>query len=193
MDIIAGHDVRGQVGNIGHVIVPDERQVRDRPDGFVDCLDIHAGHGKELDGAGDFHSSIFRIDSYLADMAGHVVEAGLKRSQIHVGHTQDGSGRLHDIGIFDSVGQFRTYQAVAHVGVQHGSERQIPQRGCLRVLDTVDGRTSLATVKCPGSGMFPLHQPYGLHRVTLFLFFCRLFRLALFRLGFSACLFCLPA
>lgn len=41
--------------------------------------------------------------------------------------------------------------------------------------------------------MFPLHQPYGLYRITLFLFSCRLLRLALFRFGFPACLFCLPA
>ena len=127
MDIITGHDVRGQVGDIRHVVVTDKCQVRDRADGLVDCLDIHARHRQVFDGTGNLHGCVFRVDADFTDMTGHTVKTALECLEVAVRHTEDGMCRFHDVGIVDGLRQFRTDQAVTHIGIEHRSEREVPE------------------------------------------------------------------
>ena len=144
-------------------------------------INVHARHCQVLDSTGNFHSRIFGIDTDFTDVAGHIVKPGLESFQVSIGHFQNGVRRLHDIGVFNGFCQFRTHKAVAHVGIEHRSERQVPQRGCMGVLDTVDGGATLAAVQRSGGRVFALHQPHRLHGVALFLPSCILFRFLLCR------------
>ena len=126
MDIIAGHDVCGQVGDIRYIVVTDKRQIRDRTDGLVYCIDFHARHCQVFDGTGDLHSCIFRVSADFTDMTRHTVETGLECLEVAVRHPEDGVRRLHDIGMVDGFRQLRTDQAVTHIGIEHRGEREVP-------------------------------------------------------------------
>ena len=86
VDVVAGHDVGRQIGDVRHVIVAYERQVRNRSYGLVDGLDIHARHREVLHCSGNLNCRELRVDADLADMTRHLIEACLERFQIGIRH-----------------------------------------------------------------------------------------------------------
>ena len=119
-------------------------------------------------------------------MASHIIEASLEGAQVSVSYTQDRVCRLHNVRVLDSLCQLVTHQTITHIGVEHRCERQVAQRRCLGILNTVDSRTTLTAVERACCGILPLHSTHRLHRVSLLLLACSLIGSATLLLGLSA-------